>query len=51
MRPHPVQRAGQQVLTYAVDNLLALEGTILPFFERHPLIVKAGDFAAFAPRS
>ncbi len=36
------------VLTYAVDNLQALERQILPFFERHQLLVKAGDFAVFA---
>ena len=36
------------VLTYAVDSLVDLEATILPFFERHPLIVKQDDFRAFA---
>jgi len=36
------------VLTYAVDSLIHLEGTIVPFFERHPLVVKHRDFVAFA---
>lgn len=36
------------VLTYAVDSLVDLEATILPFFEQHAPIVKARDFAAFA---
>ena len=36
------------VLTFAVDSLRDLEGTIVPFFERHPLVVKAADFRAFA---
>ncbi len=36
------------VLTYAVDSLGDLEATILPFFERYPLVVKRSDFATFA---
>jgi LAGLIDADG endonuclease len=36
------------VLTFAVDSLRDLEETILPFFEGHPLVVKAADFRAFA---
>ena len=36
------------VLTYAVDSLVDLETMILPFFERHRLLVKGSDFATFA---
>ncbi len=36
------------VLTYAVDSLEDLEANILPFFERHRLLVKQDDFRAFA---
>ena len=36
------------VWTYAVDSLRKLESTIVPFFERHPLVVKAADFDRFA---
>ncbi len=36
------------VLTYAVDSLQALEGSIPPFFERYPLVVKQRDFRLFA---
>jgi LAGLIDADG endonuclease len=36
------------VLTYAVDSLRDLEGSVLPFFECHPLVVKAEDFSRFA---
>ena len=36
------------VLTYAVDSMRDLEEGILPFFERHQLIVKAADFRLFA---
>jgi len=39
---------GSQVWTYAVDSLRMLESTIVPFFERHPLVVKAADFGRFA---
>jgi len=39
---------GSSVLTFAVDSLADLERHVLPFFERHPLIVKRADFAAFA---
>jgi hypothetical protein len=36
------------VLTYAVDSLRDIERSILPFFEMHPLRVKAADFRLFA---
>ena len=36
------------VETYAVDSLRDLESSIIPFFERHPLVVKERDFEAFA---
>ena len=36
------------VLTYAVDSLRDLEGAVLPFFERYPLVVKGADFRLFA---
>ena len=36
------------VLTYAVDSLVDLEAIVLPFFERHQLLVKREDFQAFA---
>src|SRR4051794_33732202 len=36
------------VLTYAVDGLQRLDDTIVPFFERHPLVVKDADFRLFA---
>ncbi len=36
------------VLTYTVWRLQELEERILPFFERHLLVVKKDDFAAFA---
>ncbi len=36
------------VLTFAVDSLRNLEAAILPFFEKHPLLVKRNDFEAFA---
>ena len=36
------------VLTYAVDSLAQLEGFVLPFFECHPLVVKAHDFSVFS---
>ena len=36
------------VLTYAVDSLRDLERAIVPFFERHPLLVKQRDFRRFA---
>ncbi len=36
------------VLTYAVDSLADLETTIVPFFERNPLLVKGSDFVTFA---
>ena len=36
------------VLTYAVDSLRDLEGHVLPFFERHPPVVKGADFRLFA---
>ena len=36
------------VLTYSVEALGDLEAAVLPFFERHPLVVKRDDFSAFA---
>jgi hypothetical protein len=36
------------VLTYSVSRLDDLEIEIVPFFERYPLRVKAGDFERFA---
>ncbi len=36
------------VSVYAVDSLQALEGSIIPFFEQHPLVVKQRDFRLFA---
>ena len=36
------------VWTFAVDGLRDLEDHVLPFFEQHPLVVKAGDFRRFA---
>ncbi len=36
------------VSTYAVDALADLERSIVPFFERHPLLVKRDDFDRFA---
>src|SRR5215470_9680678 len=35
------------VWSYAVDGLPALERQVVPFFERHPLVVKADDFERF----
>ena len=37
-----------RVLTYAVEGLTRLEERVLPFFEQHPLVVKADDFRVFA---
>jgi hypothetical protein len=37
-----------EVWTYAVDSLRKLEAIIVPFFERHPPVVKAADFDRFA---
>ena len=36
------------VATYAVDSLRDLEASVLPFFERHPLVIKRCDFEIFA---
>jgi len=36
------------VLTYSVSSLSLLLCVIVPFFEEHELLVKAGDFRAFA---
>ena len=36
------------VLAFAVDSLQALEGSVLPFFEQYPLVVKQRDFQLFA---
>jgi LAGLIDADG endonuclease len=40
--------SASNVLTYSVDGLRSLETAIIPFFERHPPIVKASDFRSFA---
>ncbi len=40
--------ARSSVLTYTVDGLSDLEERILPYFEHHQPLVKAGDFAVFA---
>jgi len=39
---------GSSVLAYLVEALRDLEGTVVPFFERHRLVVKGSDFSAFA---
>jgi LAGLIDADG endonuclease len=36
------------VWSFAVDGLVALEGHVVPFFERYALIVKVDDFQRFA---
>ena len=36
------------VWTYAVDSLRDQEDHVLPFFERHPLVIKDADFRSFA---
>lgn len=36
------------VLTYGVGARRELEGTIVPFFEHHPLVVKRADFERFS---
>jgi len=36
------------VWTFAVDGLSQLERAVLPFFERHPPVVKRQDFEAFS---
>jgi hypothetical protein len=35
-------------MTYCVSGLRELDEVIVPFFEEHPLLVKANDFAAFS---
>jgi hypothetical protein len=36
------------VETFAVDALRDLESSVIPFFERYPLVIKERDFQAFA---
>jgi hypothetical protein len=36
------------VWTYAVDGLRMLEGAVLPFFEKHPPVIKQQDFRSFS---
>jgi hypothetical protein len=36
------------VLTFAVEALRDLETVVVPFFEKHPLVVKSADFVTFA---
>ena len=45
-----VRRKGPQsaVLNYAAEGVKTLSRCVVPFFERHPLQVKAADFALFA---
>jgi hypothetical protein len=45
VRPKGPRRS---VMTFAVEALRDLEASVLPFFERHPLVIKRNDFAAFA---
>jgi hypothetical protein len=35
------------VLTYSVDSLQELTDKVIPFFERHPLVIKQRDFERF----
>ena len=35
-------------MTFAVESLRDLETAVVPFFERHPLVVKRNDFSTFA---
>ncbi len=35
-------------MTYSVWSLAELQENILPFFERHPLLIKQPDFGRFA---
>jgi hypothetical protein len=37
-----------KVWTFAVDGLRDLQTHVVPFFELHPLVVKADDFRRFA---
>ena len=39
---------GSSVEVFAIDSLRQLEAMVLPFFERHPLVVKRDDFQRFA---
>ena len=36
------------VLTFAVESLRDLDGTVVPFFDEHPLVIKRADFEVFA---
>jgi hypothetical protein len=36
------------VLTYSVDSRQELTAAVIPFFERHPLVIKHRDFRLFA---
>ena len=40
--------AGSSVMVYAVHSTKDLVNKVLPFFEKHPLRVKLGDFTRFA---
>ena len=37
-----------KVWTFAVDGLVAQEQHVVPFFERYPLVIKAGDFDVYS---
>lgn len=39
---------GSSVLTYSVQRRTDVADIVIPFFERHPLLVKAHDFRLFA---
>ena len=36
------------VEVFAVDRMVDLERVVIPFFEQHPLVVKASDLVSFA---
>jgi hypothetical protein len=36
------------VLIFAIDSLQDIEDRVVPFFERHPLVIKQADFERFA---
>jgi LAGLIDADG endonuclease len=42
------KRGLSPVWTYAVDSSQQLQSVIVPFFQQHPLVVKAADFDRFA---
>ena len=46
--PCPAEGTEESVWTYAVHSRRDQEASILPFFERHPLVIKDADFRCFA---